>query len=110
MAEQISEVASAEAFVKAHPAAVLYFSGEDCSVCHVLYPKVEAMLQERFPKVELARINCTAAPEAAAQFGVFAVPTVVIYFDGHEAQRFARNFSIGQLQDALERPYQMLFE
>lgn len=110
VAEILGDEAAVEAFVQGQPAALLYFSGDDCGVCHALYPKVETLLQEAFPKVGLGRINCSNTPGVAAQYGVFAVPTVVLFFDGREAQRFARNFSLGQLQEALARPYQMLFE
>lgn len=99
-----------ESYVQEHPAAVIYFSGDDCNVCQVLFPKVESMLAEEFPRIGLGKLNCSRYPDIAAQHGVFAVPTLVLYFDGREAQRFARNVSLGQLREALVRPYQMLFE
>lgn len=106
----ITGEAALQAFVKQHPAAAVYFSGEGCHVCSVLYPKLEAMLSEEFPRLGLARVNCTATPELPAQLGIFTVPTLVLYFDGHEAQRYARNFSLGELRQALARPYQLLFD
>ena len=97
-----------QAFVAENPAALLYFSAEGCGVCTVLLPKVEALLREEFPRAGLARIDCSARPELAAQQGVFAVPTLVLFFDGREAQRFARNVSLGQLREAMARPYRLL--
>lgn len=110
MAAELTSQSLLDAHVQAYPAAMIYFSGDDCSVCQVLFPKVEAMLAEEFPRVGLGKMNCSAHPDIAAQHGVFAVPTLVLYFDGREAQRFARNISLGQLRDALARPYQMLFD
>jgi len=110
MVENISDETALQDFVRQHPAAAVYFSGEGCNVCTVLFPKLEAMFAEEFPLMGLARVNATAAPDVPAQLGIFSVPTLLLYFDGHEAQRFARNFSLGELRQALARPYQLLFE
>jgi thioredoxin-like negative regulator of GroEL len=110
MTEILKDEAGLQAFVADEVAAVIYFSGDDCNVCSVLFPKVEAFLQQEFPRAGFARLNCSEYPEIAAQHGVFAIPTLVLYFDGREAQRFARNISLGQLREALDRPYRMLFE
>lgn len=110
MVENIHDEAQLQDFVRQHPAAAVYFSGDGCSVCTVLYPKLEAMLAEKFPRVGLGRVNATATPGIPAQLGVFTVPTLLLYFDGHEAQRFARSFSLGEVQQALARPYQLLFD
>ncbi len=110
MVENISDEARLQDFVKEYPAAAVYFSGEGCNVCTVLFPKLEALFVEAFPKMGLARIDCTAHPALSAQSGVFTIPTLVLYFDGHEAQRYARNISLGALREALTRPYQLLFD
>ena len=110
MSEELTGQEQLSAYIAANPAAILYFSGDNCNVCQVLLPKVEALLQEEFPRIGLGKINCGAHPDLAAQHSVFAVPTLVLYFDGHETQRFSRNISLGQLRDALTRPYQLLFD
>jgi thioredoxin 1 len=97
-------------FVREHPAAAIWFSGEDCSVCHVLLPRVVELLQQEFPRVVMARVDCAASQELAAAQGVFSIPTLLLCFDGREVQRLVRNFSIGQVRDALARPYQLIFE
>lgn len=110
MTEILAEKGPLKAFIEDNQAAVLYFSGDDCNVCSVLLPKVEAVLEQEFPRVALAEINCSLSPELAAQEGVFTVPTIILYFDGREAHRFSRNISLGQLRDTMARPYQLLFE
>jgi thiol-disulfide isomerase/thioredoxin len=81
----------------------------DCGVCKVLKPKLAAMLTERFPAVGLAQVNCAAAPALAAEMGVFAVPTLILFTDGRESLRRSRSFGLEELAAALERPYGMLF-
>ncbi|MCW8829821.1 MAG: thioredoxin family protein [Gammaproteobacteria bacterium] len=110
MTEIVDTAEQLEGFIADHPAAVFYFSGNDCNVCQSLFPKVETLLQQEFPRVGLGKINCSEQPEMAAQHGVFTVPSLILYFEGRETQRFARNISLGQLREALARPYQLLFE
>ncbi|MFO7593236.1 MAG: thioredoxin family protein [Pseudomonadota bacterium] len=105
----ISHLDQMQAFVREEPAAAVYFAGEGCNVCTVLYPKVEALLQQEFPRVALARVECGTHSEICAQHGVFSIPTLLLFFDGHESQRYVRNIGLGELRQALERPYQLLF-
>ena len=97
-------------FVSGHPAAAVYFAGDGCNVCSVLFPKVAALLAQEFPRLGLARVECGRHPAIPAQHGVFSVPTLIVFFDGHEALRYARNISIGELRQALQRPYRLLFD
>lgn len=110
MVDNILDEAQLQEYIRRHPAAAVYISGEGCGVCTVLLPKLEAMIAEEFPRMGLAKVNATATPDIPAQLGIFTVPTLLLYFDGHEAQRFARNFSLGELRQALARPYQLLFD
>ncbi len=90
-------------------ATLKYFSHQDCNVCKVLMPKIQHLLNEEFPKMEFQYINVQEQPDVAASFQVFTVPTILIFFEGKEYYRFARNLSINQLKEAIERPYNMLF-
>jgi thioredoxin 1 len=108
--ETIDSTAALQAFITSHAAAAIYFAGADCGVCQVLEPKVRALLRESFPRLAYARIATEQAIELAAQQGVFAVPTLLLFFDGRESFRYARNFSIGELKRDIARPYALFFE
>ena len=99
-----------EQFLRQQPAAAVYFSGPDCSVCTVLKPRVMELLLQRFTSVATAEVDCAAAPELAAQLGVLTIPTLIVYFDGSELLRKVRNFSPAQLADELARPYSLFFD
>lgn len=92
-----------------HAALLLHFSSPDCAVCHVLKPRLGALLAEEFPRVAFAEVDVAAAPALAARQGVFAVPTVVLMLEGRESRRWARNLHLGELREALRRPYGLLF-
>ncbi len=106
----MDSVAAMQAFVTGHEAAVVYFAGADCGVCHVLEPRVRALLSESFPRIAFGRVATEQATELAAQQSVFAVPTLLVFFDGRESFRYARNFSIGEIERDIARPYGMFFD
>lgn len=93
--------------VAAEPAVAVYFSTPDCGVCQALYARLVELLQD-YPRVVLVRADCVVAPGLAAQLGVLAVPTLVVYLDGREAMRKTRHFSLKA--QALERPYRLLLD
>ncbi|WP_439181528.1 thioredoxin family protein [Carboxylicivirga taeanensis] len=90
-------------------ATLKYFSHQNCNVCKVLLPKIQQLLSEEFPSMGLQYINIEQEPAVAASHQVFTVPTILIFFEGKEYYRFARNVSIGQLREAIKRPYDMMF-
>jgi len=81
---------------------IAYFSFPECSVCKVLLPKIESLVKS-CRDVEFLYIDTHHFPAAAGQFLVFAAPTVVYFEKGRERQRWSRIFSVGDVQDALER-------
>lgn len=99
-----------EQFIAAHPAVVIYFSSPACGVCQSLKPRVFELIRDEFPKMELAEIDCTEAVELAAQQGIHAVPSLLVFFDGRETLRLSRNFSVTGLRSEIMRPYSMIFD
>ncbi len=106
---QIDSVEAMQAFVRDNAAAVVYFAGADCGVCHILEPKVRALLNATFPRIVFGRVATEQATELAARQSVFAVPTLLVFFDGHESFRYARNFSTAEIERDITRPYDLFF-
>ena len=104
------DAAALKSQINEAPAVLVYVSTADCSVCTALLPKVQELLEERFPKMELLHVLLDEAPELGDRFLVTAVPTVIGYFAGREHVRKVRVFGIEELAAALERPYSLLFD
>lgn len=99
-----------EALVLEHPGVVVLFTDTSCRVADAVEPKLQTLLRERFPLLHSTVVSRTDSPELLAQWGVFAFPTVVSWFDGKETSRFVRTFSMDAVAEALERPYSLRFE
>ncbi len=91
------------------PAVLLYFWGEHCNVCHALQPKLFEAFEKHFPKFEKITVDVGEHADVAAGFGVFSIPTAIVFLDGREFARVSRNVSIPALVQQIERPYFMLF-
>lgn len=105
----VRDLGQLRARIAREPALLAYFSTPDCGVCRVLKPRILELLAARFPRIASVHVDCAALPEAAAQFSVFNVPTVLAYFDGREWARKTRSFGLEELAEALARPYAGLF-
>jgi thioredoxin-like negative regulator of GroEL len=88
----------------------IYFKGENCSVCKALLPKMQAHFAANYPLLDFEIVEVEKQPEIAAQFNVFTIPVVVIFFDDKEHFRFVRNFSASEIDQKLERTYQLRFQ
>jgi thioredoxin-like negative regulator of GroEL len=89
---------------------LLYFSGENCNVCHALRPKFKELFDTAFPQLKQIYLDAHDNPEISAHFQVFSVPTMMVFMDGREFVREGRSVSLYQLKDRLTRPYQMMTE
>ena len=89
---------------------LIYFSGENCSVCKVLKPKIEEEIKREFPKMKIFEVQTDLHREITAHFMVFSIPTTIIYFDSKEFKRYGRNMSVPLFIEELKRPYNLMCE
>ncbi len=109
MFKDLTSLEDLEIVVKKNTAVLIYFSHEKCNVCKVLKPKIEELIKSDFPEVQLFYADTIKYPELAAQNRIFAVPTIIIFFDGRETFRKSRNIGLGELEGLLARPYNLIF-
>ena len=89
---------------------LVYFSGENCSVCKVLKPKIEEEVSKNFPKFQLYEVKTDLDKEITSHFTVFSIPTTLIFFDKKEFNRYGRNMSVALFIEELKRPYNLMCE
>jgi thioredoxin 1 len=108
--ETIRSINEFEEILAGQDAVLAYFSTENCSVCHVLKPKVIEMVSDSFPKMKMIFVESDKLPELAAQNRVFTAPTVVVFFAGRETIRKSRAFGVDELRGEIQRPYSLIFQ
>ena len=94
--------------IKNELAVALYFSAPSCNVCHALKPKLLTAFEANFTELQVKSIDISETPEVASHFGVFSIPTLLIYLDGKEFLRKSRHMSVDQVVSEIKRPYEMM--
>ena len=86
----------------------LYFSAPTCNVCHALKPKLLTAFERNFPLLKVISVDISETPEIASHYGVFSIPTLLVYLDGKEFLRKSRHMSVDQVVGEIKRPYEMM--
>lgn len=94
--------------VRTHPAVLLYFSAPHCNVCRTLRPKVWEAMATHFEALRPIYVDISETPETSSHYGVFAIPTLVVFLDGREFVRKSRYMSVGELVAEIRRPYEIM--
>jgi len=97
-----------ENIIKENLAVMVYFSAPSCNVCHALKPKLLEAIEKNFDKFEIASVDISLSQDVSAHFGVFAIPTVLVFLDGKEFLRKSRHMSVDEVVREIKRPYDIM--
>jgi len=89
-------------------AVMVYFSAPTCNVCHALKPKLMEALESNFEDFKVESVDISVEEDIAPHFGVFAIPTVLVFLDGKEFLRKSRHMSVGEVINEIKRPYEIM--
>jgi len=87
---------------------MVYFSAPTCNVCHALKPKLLEALDENFSEFKVESVDISIDEDIAPHFGIFTIPTVLIFLDSKEFVRKSRNMSVNELMKEIQRPYEIM--
>lgn len=94
--------------IKENLAVMVYFSAPTCNVCHALKPKLLEAIDKNFKEFQIESVDISVEEDIAPHFGVFSIPTVLIFLDGKEFLRKSRNMSIDEVIREIKRPYEIM--
>ena len=73
-----------------------------CGPCKMLTPVIEKLAERNDGKATVAKLSTEEHPEIAQQFGISAIPTVLIFKKGQIAQQFVGVRNLSEYQQALD--------
>ena len=79
------------------------FSATWCQPCKALAPTIEAVAEEYSGRLDVYNVDVEEAASTAGQFGVSGVPTVIIFKDGREVDRFMGNQDLHSVKQRVEK-------
>ena len=86
---------------------LVYFYNDGCAPCVSLRPKVEQLIGERFPKMDMVYVDASRFPGLIADFQAFSFPVLIFFFEGKEYLRFSKYVSISELSESIGRIYDL---
>jgi thioredoxin 1 len=86
---------------------LVYFYNDDCAPCLSLRPKVEDLISERFPLMDMVYIDAKKYPALAAEFQVYSIPVLIFFFEGKEYLRYSKYVSLTELSESIGRIYDL---
>jgi len=86
---------------------LVYFYHDGCAPCISLRPKVELLIEERFPEMDMVYVDAAQFPELISKFQAYSYPLLIFYFEGKEYLRFSKYVSISELQESIGRIYDL---
>ena len=104
----MNTIENIEQTIQENVAVMVYFSAPTCNVCHALKPKLLQELDKNFPVFKVESVDISVEDDIAPHFGVYAIPTVLIFLDTKEFVRKSRHMSVSEVMDEIKRPYEIM--
>ena len=79
------------------------FSAPWCAPCRLQEPIIRQLADQFTGKAVIAEVNIDASREMAASLGIRSIPTLILFINGKEAQRFIGLQSEATLSEVLEK-------
>ena len=73
-----------------------------CGPCQMQGPIIEQVAESFAGRVTVGKMEVDGNPRTAARFGVQSIPTLILFKDGEEAQRFVGVQNAATLTEALD--------
>ena len=86
---------------------LVYFFNDDCAPCMGLRPKVEEMISNRFPKMDLVYVDAKQFPKLNAEYQAYSYPVLLFFFEGKEYLRYSKYVSVSEMSESIGRIYDL---
>ena len=106
MGQHVHEVSDANfesEVLKASQPVLVDFWATWCGPCKALAPTLENFAAENAGKVKVVKVDVDENPNAAAQYGVRSIPTVVLFKSGQKVDHIVGNVPKTTLEELVAK-------
>jgi thioredoxin 1 len=86
---------------------LVYFFNDECAPCLSLRPKVEGLINDRFPLMDLVYVDARQFPQLISEYHAYAYPVLIFFFEGKEYLRYSKYVSLSELRESIGRIYDL---
>ena len=73
-----------------------------CGPCRQIAPMIQELSEENAGSVKIGKVNIDDNPQAATEYGVSSIPTLMLFKGGEVVERFVGVQPKARLQEALD--------
>ena len=89
--------------IKADIPVLVDFWAPWCGPCHMVAPMLEELSHELSGKVKIVKMNVDENPKTPPQYGIRAIPTLILFKGGEVAEQITGVVPKDQLKSTLEK-------
>ncbi len=89
--------------LKADTPALVDFWAAWCGPCRAIGPVIEELAGEYAGKIKIAKVNVDENPKTPGQYGIRAIPTLILFKKGEVAEQITGAVSKSHIETALKK-------
>jgi len=100
---QVTDDSFEQEILKSDLPTLVDFWASWCGPCRAIAPVVEELSEDYAGKVKVAKLNVDESPKTPGQYGIRAIPTLIMFKDGKQVDQITGAVSKAHIEEALKK-------